>query len=308
MELRHLTYFVTVAAECNFTRAAERLNVAQPPLSRQIRELERELGVALFDRDCRPIRLTEAGRLFYERAVQILADVEQMRATMGRFSTAGRKQFVVGSGGAAIYGRLPQLIRQFREACPHIDVRLVELTTLEQISALKEKRIDAGIGRIQIDDPAISRRMLHLEPLVVAVPSGHRLTLCGSPIKLSALANEILILYPSHPRPSFVDQALVLSRDHGLNPALVHEVRELQTALSLVAAQGGLCILPASIKNMRREGVDYLDLADPHAVAPLIVSWRTADASDELAQFLQISMRLYAEAQSPIESHLHPLV
>jgi len=302
MELRHLVYFATVAAECNFTRAAERLNVAQPPLSRQIRELENELGVSLFDRDCRPIRLTEAGRLFHEQAIQILDKVEQMRATMRRFSTTGRKQFAIGSGGAAIYGLLPKLIRQFREACPHIDVRLVELTTLEQISALKDGRIDVGIGRIHIEDPAVSRETLHLEPLVVAVPSGHPLAAQGGQITLAALSNETLILYPSYPRPSFVDQALGLFRDHGIDPALVHEVRELQTALSLVAAQGGLCLLPASIKYMRREGVDYLDLTDPHAVAPLIVSWRTGDTSDELSQFLQISRRLYAG----IHRHITP--
>ena len=170
MELRHLRYFVAVAQERNFTRAAEKLNIAQPPLSRQIHDLEAELGIALLDRDSRPIRLTEAGRLFYEHATQVLERVNDLRTMMRRFRDAERPRFVIGFVASTIYAALPALIRRFRAATPGLDVSLVEMVSLDQIAALKEGRIDVGFGRIRFDDPAVRRDVLREERLVVALP------------------------------------------------------------------------------------------------------------------------------------------
>src|SRR4051794_16511567 len=138
MELRHLRYFVAVARERNFTRAAERLLIAQPPLSRQIQQLEAELGTVLLDRDSRLLRLTEAGRLFLEHACQVLERVDGMRAMMRRFSEAERPRFVIGFVASTIYAALPDLIRRFRGAAPGLDISLIEMMSLEQITALKE--------------------------------------------------------------------------------------------------------------------------------------------------------------------------
>lgn len=181
MELRHLRYFIAVARERNFTRAAEHLHIAQPPLSRQVRQLEDELGIDLIEAGSRPLRLTEAGRLFHEQAVQVLERVDEMKAMVGRLHAADRDRFSIGFVGSTLYGKLPEVIRGYRVAKPGVDLTLLELTSLEQIAALKEGRIDVGFGRIPLDDPAIDRRLLRNEKLVAAVPANHPLLTATAP-------------------------------------------------------------------------------------------------------------------------------
>lgn len=293
MELRHLRYFIAVANERNFSRAAEKLHIAQPPLSRQIRQLEEELGLVLIDREARPLRLTEAGRLFYEQASQVLTGVDQLQTLMQRYARAERARFVIGFVGSTIYGPLPMLIRRFRAAAPHIDLHLAEMATLEQISALKEGRIDVGFGRLRFDDPAIRRAILEEEPLVAALPLDHPLTAGDQPLGLAQLAQEVLIVYPRPTRPSYADQLLSLFRDHGLEPLQVMEARELQTAIGLVAAEAGICVVPASVERLRRDDVVYRPISDADATTPLIMSHRTDDMSAELELLHRIACTLY---------------
>lgn len=288
MELRHLRYFDAVATTQNFTRAAEVLGVAQPPLSRQIRELETEMGVDLFDRSARPVRLTEAGRIFHAQAVQILAGAEQLRRSMRRLQSAGRRRYVIGIVGSIVYGSMPEMIRRFRAQAPHIDVQLLEMLTLEQVAALKEGRIDVGLGRIRIDDPAIRREVLYEEPLIVALAASHALAGDAAPVQLADLSRDRLIVYPSQPRPSYADQVLTLFRDHGLQPEEVDEVREVQTALGLVAAEAGIAIVPGSMRHLQRDDIVYRVLAETDAVSPIILSHRIGDVSAETRLFEQI--------------------
>jgi LysR family transcriptional regulator, benzoate and cis,cis-muconate-responsive activator of ben and cat genes len=292
IELRHLRYFLAVAAERNFTRAAERLNMAQPPLSRQIHQLEQELGAPLFDRDSRPLKLTAAGRLFYEQAIQVTQRMDELKALMRRFVAAERRRFVIGFVPSVIYARLPSIIRGFREAAPDVELSLVEMMSLEQIGALKEGRIDVGFGRIRFDDPAVRRDVLREERLGVALPAGHPLLAGERPIELAALAEGALIVYPREPRPSYADQVLSLFRDHGVEPASVQEVRELQTAIGLVAAEAGACIVPASVRLLGRTEVVYRDLAQP-ATSPIILSRRVGDHSPELAALVAVVGDVY---------------
>lgn len=289
MELRHLRYFLAVAAERNFTRASERLGVAQPPLSRQIRDLEEELGVVLFDRRHRPLQLTTAGRLLFEQATRVIEGADQIRTLMDRFGAAERRRFVIGFVGSTIYGMVPRLIRDFRAAVPHADVTLQEMTTLEQIQALKEGRIDVGVGRIRFDDAAIRREVLEEEPLVAALPFGHPLLASGLPVSLADLAQETVVIYPRVPRPSYADQVLSLFRDHDLELAAVQEVRELQTAIGLVAAQAGVCIVPSSVQRLQRDDVAYRPLLEINATSPVIMSWRREDVSDEIKLMVKLS-------------------
>lgn len=209
IELRHLRYFLAVAQERNFTKAAERLNMAQPPLSRQIQQLEAELGVTLFDRDSRPLALTPGGALFREQALQVIQRMDEMQGMMKRFVAAERPRFVIGFVPSIIYARLPRIIRGFRDAAPGVELSLVEMMSLEQITALKEGRIDVGFGRVRFDDPALRREILREERLIVALPLGHRLLAGERPITLSDLAEESLIVYPREPRPSYADQGIV---------------------------------------------------------------------------------------------------
>ncbi|MXP42036.1 LysR family transcriptional regulator [Altererythrobacter soli] len=289
MELRQLRYFETVAKERNFTRAAERLGIAQPPLSRQIKALEDEMGIVLFDRQTRPVRLTEAGRVFYEQAAQILSSVEQLRESMSRIRSVQQKRFVIGVVGSIMYGEMPRIIRRFRRHNPTIEVELVELITLEQVDALKGGRIDAGLGRVRIDDPAIRREILHNEPLFAALPADHQLARASHPLPIHALTNEVLIVYPSQPRPSYADQVLSHFRDHGSRPARVVEVREVQTALGLVAAQAGVAIVPSSMQHLQRDDLAYRPIAHTDATSPIILSQRLSDDSAEAEQFRTIA-------------------
>ena len=202
MDLRQLRYFVMVANERNFTRAAERLHIAQPPLSRQIHQLEAELGTKLFDRDVRPLRLTPMGRLLYDQATQLLSRMEEMRTMMARATRSTRRRFTMGFVASTIYARLPALIRHFRKAAPDVDLHLVEINSIDQIAALKDGQIDVGFGRIRFDDHAVRRIILRDEKLVVAVPVGHPFAQETRPISLPRIADLPQILYPSSPRPS----------------------------------------------------------------------------------------------------------
>jgi DNA-binding transcriptional LysR family regulator len=173
VELRQLRYFAAVARERNFTRAAEMLHIAQPPLSRQIQQLEG--GVTLIERGSRPLRLTGAGRLIYDQAVQVLERVEEMRAITQRLREAEQPRLRIGFVPSTLYGRLPELMRLCRAVRPGVEFILLELTTLEQIAALKEGPIDVGYGRVPFDDPAIERVLLRNEKLSHALPTRHLL-------------------------------------------------------------------------------------------------------------------------------------
>lgn len=288
MDLRHIRYFEAVAAERNFTRAAERLGVAQPPLSRQIKELELELGVVLFDRDSRPIRLTEAGRIFHEQATRILSSTEQLRRSMQRLSGSEKRRFVVGFVASIVYGVMPEVIREFRAQSEGLEIQLLEMTTLEQVIALKDGRVDAGLGRIRIDDPAIQREVLQEEALVAAIGSADPLARADS-LTLSDLITRKLLVYPSQPRPSYADQVFTILRDHGLAHDNVEEVRDVQVALGLVASEAGLALVPSSMRHVQRNDITYVRIRDEGATSPIILSVRVGDTSREVRLFEQIA-------------------
>jgi LysR family transcriptional regulator, benzoate and cis,cis-muconate-responsive activator of ben and cat genes len=293
VELRHLRYFVAVARERNFTRAAEILHIAQPPLSRQIQQLEDELGLVLIERGSRPLRLSEAGRLFYEQAVQVLERIDEIKALVRRLHDADRDRFSIGFVASTLYGKLPEVIRAYRNARPNVELTLLELTSVEQIAALKEGRIDVGFGRIPLDDPALERKLLRNEKLIAAVPANHPVLTRGKSLRLEDLAIAPLIVYPKTPRPSYADQVLALFRAAGLKPPGVQEVRELQTALGLVAAEMGVCLVPASIETLRRDNVAYRPLESVLAVSPIIMSVRKGDRSPEIALVLSLIRQMY---------------
>lgn len=281
MDLRQMRYFVAVARERNFTRAAQALNIAQPPLSRQIQLLEEELGVTLILRNSRPVKLTDAGRLFHEQALQVLGRVEQMQDATRRVGLNQNSVFSIGFVASTLYGGLPTLVRKLRQEVPELDIRLLEMLSIQQIPALKEGRIDIGFGRLRQADPNVTSIVLREEGLVVAVPRDTELAGDAAPLPLSALSGQRLIVYPKEPRPSYADQVLNLIQTADVRLAEVQEVREIQTALGLVAAAAGLCIIPASARQMRSD-VHYRPIADLRATSPVILSHRAGDTSPHL--------------------------
>ena len=287
MEFRHLKYFVTVAAERSFSRASEKLHMAQPPLSRQIKQLEEELGTQLLNRG-RPITLTEAGRFFFEQAQQMLQKADEVRTMTKRIGTGNRRQFGIGFVPSVLYDTLPDLIRQFRDDASDVEIVLSELITIEQAVALKEGRIDIGFGRLWFDDDGLTRRVLREEKLAIAAPHGHHLGRKNRRLMLRHVVDLPLILYPNAPRPSYADQVLSFYRKSGLEPKVAIEVRELQTALGLVAAGVGISIVPSSVRRLGREDVDYLPLEEPDIASPIIVSHRPNDSSELLVRMLNL--------------------
>jgi LysR family transcriptional regulator, benzoate and cis,cis-muconate-responsive activator of ben and cat genes len=305
MDLRQLRYFVAVARERNFTRAAERLHIAQPPLSRQIQLLEEELGVALLIRNSRPVQMTDAGRLFYEQAMQILGRVEQMQAATRRVGLHQRSVLSIGFVASTLYGGLPTLMRKLRETAPELDIQMVELMSVQQIEALKEGRIDIGFGRVRHSDPSVTGIVLREERLAVAVPIGSPLARLCTPLPIEQLNGQKLIVYPKEPRPSFADQVLSTLNGHGVQLGEVLEVREIQTAVGLVAAEFGVCVIPSSARQMRQD-VHYRLLDSERATSPVILNHRANDTSKYIELIKHLIDEIYAEHPAWLDAHNLP--
>lgn len=294
MDLRLLRYFATVVSEGSFNRAAQRLHIAQPPLSRAIQNLEAQVGAPLLDRSCRPLRLTPTGKLLHTQALQILARMEDLEAMVKVAAGSERRRWVIGFVASTIYARLPELIREFRKEARSVELVLVEASTLDQIAALKDGRIDIGFGRIRFEDPAVRRIVLRKEKLIAAFPMSHPLARQQEPVSLHQLAGEPQIVYPRAPRPSYADQVISLFRDHAIEPKVVHEVRELQIAIGLVAAEEGMAIVPESVRNARSHDVAFRDLMEA-ATSPIIMSHRAGERSPELALMSAVIARKYRD-------------
>lgn len=284
MELRQLRYFEAVASTLNFSRAAERLHIAQPPLSRQIQQLEDELGVSLLDRSSRPLKLTNAGSFFYDQTVQVLARLKEIQAATRRIGAGGTRWMGIGFVPSILYGFLPNVLQRFTNENENLDISLSELTSVQQAEALKAGRIDVGFGRLAIQDEGLRNIVLTEELMVVAIPSGS--ALCKeTTIPLRRLVSEVLVLYPAAPRPSFADQVLHQFSVRGYEVRKTYETNGLQTAIGLVAAGMGVTIVPESVQRLRRDDVTYRPLAEQGLTSPLIMTIRVGDTSDHVAKF-----------------------
>ncbi|OAL79118.1 LysR family transcriptional regulator [Acinetobacter sp. SFB] len=292
MELRHLRYFVAVVEEQSFTKAAEKLFIAQPPLSRQIQNLETELGALLFERGSRPLKPTAIGHFFYQQAVKLLSSADQLKSITMREGII-KKTISIGFGGSLLYGLLPRVVYLFRQQQPYLKIKLVQMNAMEQIDALKEGRIDASFGRVRISDPAIKRILLREEPLMVAVHSSHPLTENKNGVKLEEIVKEHVLLYPNQPKPSFSTQMKGLFSEYGLEPKNLTMVEDIQLALGLAAAGEGLCIVPESAQTMQFKHLNYIPILDDDAVSPVFMIIRNADKSDYIHSLLDSVYQVY---------------
>jgi len=299
MELRHLRYFVAVAEELHFGRAAARLNIAQPPLSRQIRDLERELGTPLLSRDRRRVQLTPAGGAFLREARLTLGLAERARRIAQAADRGEVGRLRVGFVEAATYaGILPDVLGFFRMHLPEIGIELFELSSWQQTEALRERRIELGIMH---SPPPDASQWLQLErvvrdPMVAALPRGHRLA-ARSRVDLRALATEPFLLFRRTHGPGLYDRIIAACQTAGFSPTVAQEAGQIQTLIGLVAAGVGVALVPGSISQLRRPGVVYRPLKGLAVDMGTWAVWRTGDQSPVREHFLG-ALRAVARARS----------
>jgi DNA-binding transcriptional LysR family regulator len=283
MEFRHLRSFIAVAEELHFGRAAARVHIVQPALSRQIRALEQELGITLFERDRRRVALTPAGAVFLDEARGLLDHAVRAVEAARRADRGELGSLRIGYVPAMVSTGLPEIVRSFRQRYPGVDVRLQEMSPAMQIEALLGERVDVGFVRGPIHEPALATQTVLEEPLVAALPSGHRL---GSHrrLRVAMLADEPFVIQARSSGPGSHDQILAICRSAGFSPRVVQEGSQAEVA-SLVASGAGVAIVPASLRTIRRAGVLYRPLHG-QPMTQLDMAWRKDAASPVLRAFL----------------------
>lgn len=287
MELRHLRYFVTVAEELHFGRAAERLHIAQPPLSQQIRQLEAELGFELFHRTKRNVQLTDAGQVFLGEVQQIMQQLQQAIQLGQQTSRGELGQLIVGFVSSAAYNILPNILRCFRHQIPGVSLELHELTTDQQLEWLRSGRMDVGFIRPPVAEDTLIWETVFQESLMVALPETHHLA-NQTEVNLSVLAHEPFILFPRVLAPGLYDLIISLCQESGFSPHIAQEAIQMQTIISLVAADMGVAIAPASLQNLQRTGVVYQQIHPPTPKVTIAMIWRKHETSPSIQKFLQI--------------------
>ena len=275
VELRHLRYFVAVAEELNFGRAAARLHIAQPPLSRQIRDLERDVGTPLFDRVPRGVELTAAGSVFLAEARLTLAQAERAKRTAQRAARGETGRLRVGFVETATQsGILPDVLRYFRTHLPSVGLSLFELDPPRQLEAFRDGRIDVGIahGIPGTADRSLRAEEIHREPVVVALPAAHRVARKRR-LTMDALAAEPFVLFTRDVAPAMYDDVVASCRAAGFSPHVIQEATGWHTVASLVGAGTGIGIVPRSLATFSHPGVVYRRSRGLAAELVLVAIW-----------------------------------
>lgn len=291
MELRHLRYFVVVAEEEHITRAAQRLGMQQPPLSAQIRDLERELGVALFERAPRRIRLNAAGQAFLEDARRILAQAEQAALRAQRAARGETGQLSVGyTSSAALHPAVPRVLRAFHERYPQVALETRENATRDLLQAVADGELDAVFVRAPATRfPTLQSLELCREPMVAALPAGHPLARRRPPLPLAALRDDGFVRYRRADGPGVDDALQAAARRAGFTPRTAVQVPRLLSALTLVAAGRGVALVPRTLQNLHRESVAYRRLdAGSGFTIPLNLVARSEPGRPPLQHFLAL--------------------
>ncbi|WP_395320621.1 LysR family transcriptional regulator [Variovorax sp. UC74_104] len=302
MDIRALRYFAAVAETGHMTRAAEQLGIQQPPLSLQIKALERELGVLLFRRHPRGVALTDAGRLFQAEALRMLQDMDAMKQRMASVAKGQAGRLAVGfTSSAAAHRFMPDALREFRRAYPEVELQLREDNAAELTEALAAGRLHCGLLRVPVARPeGLLFETLLREPVLVAMPSDHRLARGrdkdSRALPLAKLCEEGIILVRRPGAPGLYADLLALCHAKGLRPRVVAEVDRMMTNLNLVAAGVGLSVVPASMHGVHAHAIAYARLADGGQLdAPLTLVSRAEEDNLPALNFAALLRRLAQE-------------
>lgn len=301
MNLRQLRFFVTVAEELHFGRAADRLCMTQPPLSQAILALEQELKVDLFKRTKRHVELTPFGRHLLPHAMRLLADADELPAIARQLARGACGSLRLGFVTSADYNLLPGLVSRYSADFPDVKVTLSEMTSDVQMDALMQGEIDAGliIPLHQTLHPSLEYSRLISEPLFAAVPeqwiTSGRIIPIGGKLLARDLAELLVILFPRKVSPAFHDIITSYFVRNGIAPETGQEAVQMQTIVSLVSAGMGVALVPGSLKNLARSGVRYLELAGEPPLIETGIVWRRDEVSPTVAQFIEIAKSAVAD-------------
>lgn len=291
IELRQLRYFVAVAEENHFGRAAVRLHMTQPPLSQTIQALEAMLGTPLFTRTKRSVALTPAGMALLPEARRLLYQASALPDLARRAASGEAGLLSLSFVSSADYSVLPPLLREFRERYPQVQIDLREATTDVQLEDLAQRRIDAGLLIPPLSDKAKAEfdyLPVLSEPLILAAPQGIKALHGKNAVALKALADMPLIIFPRRIAPAFHDTILACFRNAGLTPHIGQEAIQMQTIIGLVSAGMGIALVPQSVSNLKRPGVVYKPLLDKTPLVETGLAWRRDNASPVLRAFLEL--------------------
>ena len=299
MELRQLRYFVAVADELSFTRAARRLNVSQPPVSRQIGLLEEELGILLLERTRQHVRLTDAGRAFHEQARAALASAESAVIAARRASEGEVGRLALGFGGSVAY-LLPEVVSRFRKRYGGVDLVLHPLHLAQQYEALLRDTIDFGLVILPIEDESLETELFVREPLVAALPPGH--PLCARRrLRLEQLSGCDFVLFPWMRGYGFGRLVMRVCSRAGFVPRVAQEASPMESIISMVGAGFGVSILPAMANRQRPARVEYRPLTDRFAVAEIAMAWKKSNRSSALRRFIDTAREMKPRASRSAE-------
>lgn len=290
MELRHLRYFVAVAEELSFRRAAERLHISQPALSTQIRQLESSIDATLLERDTHRVALTAAGKFYLESCRQLLRESEDAAQAAHRISYGKAGKLSIGFVGSLGHALVPRILRAYRQAFPDVQLELAEMDTTRQIEALNARQLDVGIIGLGLSTEISDLQLVTIdeEALMAVLPEGHPL-LAQFPdnLPLSALANENFYLAERESAPLYNPWILVLCQQAGFAPHVVDESGQPITVLNYVAAGLGVTVLPAQFQRLAPVGAQFVPLTAPTPLYRYCVAWSPQNAHSALMNFVE---------------------
>ncbi|MBY5355042.1 LysR family transcriptional regulator [Rhizobium leguminosarum] len=287
MDHKLMQSFVAVAEELHFGRAAARLHISQPPLTKQIQQLEKAMGVRLLERTKRKVELTAAGRVFLDEARAVLYQTGQAVELARKAERGETGHLSVGFIDAAIYSVVPAIVQRFTARYPDIELSLTDLRIPNQIKMVTERRLDIGFVHPPVNQKGLQVESILVEPLIVALPETHRLSR-ETEIALADLAHEALIQFPRSINPSLYDEIVGLCRSSGFSPRIMREATPKQTIIGLVSVGLGVSLLPACLENLRRPGVVYRPIQGRNLTIDTSIIYRREQPSPVLGAFLNI--------------------
>lgn len=288
-DLRQLRQFVAVAEHLHFGRAAAALHISQPPLSRSIQDLESKLGAKLFERTRRKVELTAAGAWYLDEARNVIARLERAGRAVAELAAGGAGALRIGFVTIADYSVLPDLLARFKAAHPGVSMSLRELVTEAQLEALGAGELDLGFVLPPLPAREVESIAVNREKLVVALPSHHPLAEAPGPLAVKRLAGESFVMVPAVLARGLSDAVLGLCARAGFAPRVAQEAVQMQTVVSLVSSGLGVAIVPESLLNLRRSGVVYRAVRDPHPKIELRLAWRRDARSAALVRFVALA-------------------